>query len=305
MLRDVRVCDVLEALVGNTPHVDGAAVLCTDGRVIAAQLPTGCDETQISATVAAMMPPATALSAGFGRGRLEQMLLTGEAGHMLLREAGPEAVLCALGSPTVKLGTLLLATANAAASIASRFEDMPVEPAPVTAAEQADRMVKMLHNAAGFTRADQELLTRLWPDVRAALPGLTERFYAVLKAEPHMAALIAGREARLRQMHAEWLESLFAGEYGQDFFRRQEEIAEDYVCAGIRPVYFAANMAFLRTVFPPTLRACVPDLRDAEAASAALLRLLTFCQQIIDAKYAQAFIRPDERASSDPSPAQG
>ena len=288
-MRDVHVGGVLETLVANTPNIGGAAVLHEDGQIIACRLPRGFDEARIGATMAAMLPRGTELADALKCGRLEQLLLTGEIGHVLLRETGPQAILCTLAGPAVKLGTLLLATSNAAASIACLLPEVPA-----AAPQTCTRTPEALHEAAGFTEADQMLVTRIWPFIRPALPDLTDRFYQMLETEPQMAALLAGRVETLKQTHLTWLESLFAGDYGPDFIRRQEEIGKAHVRSGVRPVFFAASMAFLRSAFPLRLRACMPNAKSAEAAAAAVLRLLTFCQQIIDGKYAQTLIRLDE-----------
>lgn len=288
-MRAININDVLQALVTNTPYVEGAAIIHEDGQIIACRLPPSFNKSRISATVAAILPRGMDLAAALKCGKLEQLLLTCEIGQVLLRGAGPQVMLCTLAGPAVQLEALLLATSEAAASINLLLPYMSAT-APLPTA----RSPELLYAAAGFTETDQILVTRIWPYIRPALPGLTERFYQLLEAEPQMAALIAGRAESLKRAHLIWLESLFAGDYGPNFIRRQEEISNAHARSGVRPVFFAASMAFLRLAFPPALRACLPAAPAAESAAAAVLRLLSFCQHIIDGNYADALIRLDE-----------
>ncbi|MGO9818174.1 MAG: protoglobin domain-containing protein [Acidocella sp.] len=288
-MHDIHMNDVLERLVTKTPNIAGAAVIHEDGQVIACRLPPNFNESRISATVAAILPCGMDLAAALKCGRLDQLMFIGEIGQVLLRGTGPQVVLCTLAGPAVHLETLLMATGHAAASITRLLPYMSTA-APPPAARSSETPYK----AIGFTEADQILVTRIWPYIRPALPGLTERLYQMLEADPQMAALIAGRVETLKRTQLIWLESLFAGDYGPNFIRRQENIGKAHLRAGVRPVFFATSMAFLRSAFPPALRACVPDTQTAEAAAAAALRLLTFCQQIIDGNYGQALTHLDE-----------
>ncbi len=291
-MRDIHMNGVLEALVSNTPNIEGAAVIHEDGQIIACRLPPSFNESRISATVAAILPRALDLAATLKCGKLDQLLLAGAIGQVLLRRAGPQVMLCTLAGPAVQMEALRLATSNAAASIARLMPYMSS-----AAPQPPARSPEALYKAAGFTEADQILVTRIWSYIRPALPGLTERFYQLLEAEPQMAALIAGRAEPLKRTHLIWLESLFAGDYGPNFIRRQEEISNAHARNGVRPMFFAASMAFLRLAFPPALRTCMPDAPTAEAAAAAVLRLLSFCQHIIDGNYAHALIRLDKTAA--------
>ncbi|MDR3504640.1 MAG: protoglobin domain-containing protein [Acidocella sp.] len=288
-MHDAHLNGVLQALVTNTPSIQGAAVIQGDGQLVAYHLPQNFDESRISATVTAMLPRGLDLAAALKCGKLEQLLLTGEIGHVLLREAGPQTMLCTLAGPAVQMDALLQATGNAASRISRMLSSISF-----TAPQTGARSPEALYAAAGFTEADQTLVTQIWPYIRTALPGIADRFYQVLSAEPQMAALLAGRVESLKRTHLTWLESLFSGDYGPDFIRRQEEIGKAHTRAGVTPVFFAASMAFLRSVFPPALHACMPGEESAKASTGAVLRLLTFCQQIVDEKYAQTLIRLDE-----------
>lgn len=285
-MHDAHVNGVLQALVANTPNIQGAAVIHGDGQLVASHLPLTFDESRLSATVTAMLPRGLDAAAALKCGKMEQLLLTGEIGHVLLREAGPQTTLCTLAGPGVHLETFLQATDRAASRISRMLSAPPPPSSPDTLRSPA-----ALYEASGFSEADQTLVTQIWPYIRTALPGITERFYQTLQAEPQMAALIAGRAEMLKRVYLTWLESLFSGDYGPDFIRRQEEISKAHNRAGVTPVFFAAGMAFLRNVFPPALRGCMPDGESAKAATAAVLRLLSFCQQIIDCTHTQTLLR--------------
>lgn len=285
-MHNAHINGVLQALVTNTHGIEGAAVIQDDGQLVACHLPQNFDESRIAATVTAILPHGLDLAAALKCGKLEQLLLTGEIGHVLLSAAGPQVMLCTLAGPAVKLDVLLHDAGSAAAKIARALSSISFAAPPT-----GTRSPEALHAAAGFTEEDQMLVTQIWPYIRTSLPGIVDRFYLVLGAEPQMAALLAGRVETLKRTHLTWLESLFSGDYGPDFIRRQEEVGKAHTHAGVTPVLFAASMAFLRSVFPPTLHASMPNREAAKAATGALLRLLTFCQQIVDGKYTQTILR--------------
>ncbi len=285
-MHDAHVNGVLQALVTNTPSIQGAAVIQADGQLVACHLPQSLDESRLSATVTAMLPHGLGMAAALECGKLEQLLLTGEIGHVLLREAGPQTMLCTVAKPNVQLEALLQASGSAASRISRILSSMSFLATP-----SSERSPQALYEASGFTEADQTLVTQIWPYIRTSLPSIVDRFYQTLEAEPQMAALLAGRAEMLKRVYLTWMESLFSGDYGPDFIRRQEDIGKAHTRAGVTPVFFAAGMAFLRSVFPPVLRASIPREDLAEDATGAVLRLLIFCQQIVDCKYTQTLLR--------------
>src|SRR5512136_2530601 len=84
---------ILKALVSNTPDVEGSATVSIDGLVLASALPSGTDEDRVSAMAAALLSLGERTAQELQRGTLEQIYVKGNAGYIILMQAGPEAVL--------------------------------------------------------------------------------------------------------------------------------------------------------------------------------------------------------------------
>jgi predicted regulator of Ras-like GTPase activity (Roadblock/LC7/MglB family) len=108
---------ILKALVSNTPDVEGSATVSIDGLVLASALPAGTDEDRVSAMAAALLSLGERTSQELQRGTLEQIYVKGNAGYIILMQAGPEAVLEVIAGPQAKLGMVLLDMKRAALEI--------------------------------------------------------------------------------------------------------------------------------------------------------------------------------------------
>lgn len=339
-----QITAILSALNSRTAGLQASALISTDGSVIASALAAGMDEERIGAMLAATLSLGERTAQELNRGNLEQLMLSGKHGPVLIIRAGRNAVLCAIATNSVKLGLLfqdvyavarniqahegefteILEARRAAKTGAPRAAETvvapqsPPEPAPEAPPEQVSEPdsaeepplildaryqlqpapteppASSLHSLCqdvGFTEEDQAVIKSLRGLMRPLLPSLTERFYKVLSADPQMAPYVQNRVEMLKQTHRAWLESLFEGDYGPTFVRRQQEIGEAHNRANIPPFYFAASMAFLRAAFPPLLTANIPNPAEQALAGSSLLRLLDLCQYLIDPKYHQVLIR--------------
>jgi uncharacterized protein len=108
---------ILKALVSNTPDVEGSATVSIDGLVLASALPSGTDEDRVSAMAAALLSLGERTAQELQRGTLEQIYVKGNAGYIILMQAGPEAVLEVIAGPSAKLGMVLLDMKRAAQEI--------------------------------------------------------------------------------------------------------------------------------------------------------------------------------------------
>jgi uncharacterized protein len=109
---------ILKALVTNTPDVEGSATVSIDGLVLASALPSGTDEDRVSAMAAALLSLGERTAQELQRGTLEQIYVKGNAGYIILMQAGPEAVLEVIAGAQAKLGMVLLDMKRAAQEIA-------------------------------------------------------------------------------------------------------------------------------------------------------------------------------------------
>jgi uncharacterized protein len=108
---------ILKALVTNTPDVEGSATVSIDGLVLASALPSGTDEDRVSAMAAALLSLGERTAQELQRGTLEQIYVKGNAGYIILMQAGPEAVLEVIAGSQAKLGMVLLDMKRAAQEI--------------------------------------------------------------------------------------------------------------------------------------------------------------------------------------------
>ncbi len=109
---------ILSDLNGSSADIEASSVVSTDGLIIAAQLPSTMDEDRVGAMSAAMLSLGDRTAQELGRGTLDQVLVKGDEGYVLMIHAGPDAVLTVLAKATARLGLVFLDVKRAAESIA-------------------------------------------------------------------------------------------------------------------------------------------------------------------------------------------
>ncbi len=108
---------ILSELNGTSAEIEASAILSTDGLMMASMLPAGMDEDRVGAMAAAMLSLGDRTSEELARGALEQVLIKGEKGYVLMTHAGDESVLSVLAKPSARLGLIFLDVKRAAESI--------------------------------------------------------------------------------------------------------------------------------------------------------------------------------------------
>ncbi len=99
---------ILRAVQHRIPDIEGLAVVTRDGLPIASSLHTGSDEEQISAMTAASLSLSECVVIELQRGIMEQVIISGSKGLIIIRNAGKYAVLVAIVQVKAKLGLVLL-----------------------------------------------------------------------------------------------------------------------------------------------------------------------------------------------------
>lgn len=117
-MREEMILSVLSDLNGSSADITASAVISTDGLIIASLLPANLDEDRVGAMNAAMLTLGDRSAAELGCGTLEQVMVKGKEGYILMTHAGPDAVLSVLARPSAKLGLIFLDARRAAESIA-------------------------------------------------------------------------------------------------------------------------------------------------------------------------------------------
>ena len=108
---------ILSELNGSTADIEASAVLSTDGLMMASLLPASMDEDRVGAMSAAMLSLGDRTARELARGSLDQVLIKGEKGYVLMVQAGADAVLTVMAKPNAKLGLVFLDVRRAADAI--------------------------------------------------------------------------------------------------------------------------------------------------------------------------------------------
>ena len=108
---------VLNDLNGTSADIEASAIISSDGLMMAALLPNTVDEDRVGAMSAAMLSLGDRTARELARGGLEQVLIKGSTGYVLLTGAGEESVVTVLAKPNAKLGLIFLDVKRAAEAV--------------------------------------------------------------------------------------------------------------------------------------------------------------------------------------------
>jgi uncharacterized protein len=117
-MREDMLASILSDLNGTSADIEASAVISTDGLLMASLLPASLDEDRVGAMSAAMLSLGDRTSQELARGELEQVLIRGKQGYVIVTHAGNEAVVSVMAKPTAKLGLIFLDVKRASQAIA-------------------------------------------------------------------------------------------------------------------------------------------------------------------------------------------
>lgn len=103
-----RINDVLRGLRAGSPEVIGAAVVSTDGFIVASVVPSEIDEDLIGGMAASLLGVGERISADLMRAQMEQVYVRSQKGYIIVNAAGPDASLVLLVTREAKLGLIFL-----------------------------------------------------------------------------------------------------------------------------------------------------------------------------------------------------
>ena len=118
MSRNEQILYVLQGLVGRSQDVEGAMLVTLDGLPLASALPQGADEDRVAAMAAAALSMGARTTAELRRGSLQQVLVKGDSGYIVIISAGTDTVLAAISNGEAKLGMILYEMKIAARDLA-------------------------------------------------------------------------------------------------------------------------------------------------------------------------------------------
>jgi len=116
-MRADMLTSILSELNGSSADIEASAIVSTDGLMMAALLPSSMDEDRVGAMSAALLSLGDRTAKELARGGLEQVLIKGDHGYILMTHAGEDAVLTVLAKPQAKLGLIFLDVKRAAESV--------------------------------------------------------------------------------------------------------------------------------------------------------------------------------------------
>ncbi len=116
-MRAEMLTSILSDLNGSSADIEASAVVSTDGLMMAALLPGGMDEDRVGAMSAALLSLGDRTARELARGTLEQVLIKGANGYILMTYAGTDAVLTVMAKSQAKLGLIFLDVKRAAESL--------------------------------------------------------------------------------------------------------------------------------------------------------------------------------------------
>jgi len=106
--------NILNELNSSSADVEASAIISTDGLIMASQLPSNIDEDRVGAMSAAMLSLGDRTAQELERGGLDQVLIKGGNGYVLMLKAGEDAVLTVMAKANAKLRLIFLNVKRAA-----------------------------------------------------------------------------------------------------------------------------------------------------------------------------------------------
>ena len=116
-MRADMLTSILSELNGSSADIEASAIVSTDGLMMAALLPSGMDEDRVGAMSAARLSLGDRTARELARGSLEQVLIKGGKGYVLMTHAGEDAVLTVMTKAQAKLGLIFLDVRRAAEAV--------------------------------------------------------------------------------------------------------------------------------------------------------------------------------------------
>ncbi|MEJ2610722.1 MAG: roadblock/LC7 domain-containing protein [Candidatus Thiodiazotropha sp.] len=116
-MREDMLASILSDLNGTSADIEASAVISTDGLLMASLLPANLDEDRVGAMSAAMLSLGDRTAQELARGELEQVLIRGNKGYVIMTHAGTEAVVSVMAKSTAKLGLIFLDVKRASEAI--------------------------------------------------------------------------------------------------------------------------------------------------------------------------------------------
>src|SRR3954468_16217528 len=101
-----KINDILRGLRAGSPEVIGAAVVSSDGFIVASHIPNEVDEDLIGGMAASLLGVGERIAADLMRADVEQTYVRSPKGYIIVNAIGQESVLVLLVTREAKLGMI-------------------------------------------------------------------------------------------------------------------------------------------------------------------------------------------------------
>jgi len=116
-MRSEMLNSILSELNGSSTDIEASAIISTDGLIISSMLQADMDDDRVAAMSAALLSLGDRTAEELNRGTLEQVLIKGDKGYILMTHANNDSVLTVLTRPKARLGLIFLDVKRAAENI--------------------------------------------------------------------------------------------------------------------------------------------------------------------------------------------
>ena len=113
-----QIIALLRELQEMDSEIEATAVVSIEGVIIASSLNNGLNDESVAAMSAAMVGLGERIAMELGRGILDQVVIRGDAGSVILISINDEAVLTAVINDEIQLGLVFLDMRKAVADLA-------------------------------------------------------------------------------------------------------------------------------------------------------------------------------------------
>jgi hypothetical protein len=117
MSRTDELNKILRSLQAGTPDIEASALISDDGLMIASALPQHIDEMRVAGMSSTLLSLGTRASNELARGGLQQVLIRGETGFVVMVTASQGTMLLVLTTAEAKLGLIFLDMAQTVKAI--------------------------------------------------------------------------------------------------------------------------------------------------------------------------------------------
>jgi len=99
---------ILRTLQSGTPDIEAGALISEDGLIIASALPQHIEEVRVAGMSSTLLSLGSRAARELERGNLEQVLIRGEKGYVIMVGAAAGTLLLVLTTKEAKLGLVFL-----------------------------------------------------------------------------------------------------------------------------------------------------------------------------------------------------